>query len=182
MLLWKGRARNASWYVCALWKHPHRFCGFNSLALIVHSQKHLLHSTQRVTIFSPGRLRFLKRRFFRQSTENIASSPPPLSKTLRWVQEGNQPFLDCVPGPTPSAQQPCVTLAVDGDRWMAFHCSPRLARILQAIRREINKMIACSISAASRNDTLFHYHSKLIEIVNLLLTLPVQQPLPTTPW
>lgn len=79
-------------------------------------------------------------------------------------------------GPSPSAPQPFVTLTVDGDRWMAFHCSPRLARVLQAIRGEVNKMIACSISAASRNDTLFHYHSKLIEIVNLLLTLPVQQP------
>lgn len=91
-------------------------------------------------------------------------------------------MLDCVPGPSPSTPQPFVTLTVDGDRWMAFHCSPRLARVLQAIRGEINKMIACSISAASRNDTLFHYHSKLIEIVNLLLTLPVQQPLPTNPW
>jgi len=85
-------------------------------------------------------------------------------------------------GPTPSAPQPFVTLTVDGDRWMAFHCAPRLARVLQAVRGELNKMIACSISAVSRNGTLFHYHSKLIEIVNLLLTLPVQQPLPTTPW
>ncbi|KAJ7390027.1 mitochondrial large ribosomal subunit assembly [Desmophyllum pertusum] len=83
-------------------------------------------------------------------------------------------------GPAPPAQQPRVTLVVDGDRWMSFYCSPRLARILQAIRREINKMVACSISAASKNDTLFHYHTKLMEVVTLLLTLPVQQPLPTT--
>ncbi|XP_078378634.1 uncharacterized protein LOC144661700 [Oculina patagonica] len=86
-------------------------------------------------------------------------------------------------GPAPSAQQPRVTLAVDGDRWMAFHCSPRLARILQAIRGEINKMVSSSISASSRrNDTLFHYHTKLMDVVSLLLTLPVQQPLPNTPW
>lgn len=80
-------------------------------------------------------------------------------------------------GPAPPPQQPRVTLAVDGDRWMAFHCSPRLARVLQAIREEINKMVSCSISPASTKNALFHHHTQLIEAISLLLTLPIQEPL-----
>jgi len=83
-------------------------------------------------------------------------------------------------GPPPSPQQPCVTLAVDGDRWMAFNCSPRLARVLQAIRAEINKMVTCSISPEKTNDALFHHHTQLIEVLSLLLTLPIQETLPST--
>lgn len=85
-----------------------------------------------------------------------------------------------IPGPPPSPQQPRVTLAVDGDRWMAFHCSPRLARVLQAIRAEINNMVSSSISpAASANNTLFHHHTQLIQVISLLLTLPIQETLPS---
>lgn len=82
----------------------------------------------------------------------------------------------------PSVLQPRVTLAVGGDQWMAFYCSPRLARVLQAIRLEINKMVACSVSAAVTNNALFYYHGKLMETVVLLLTLPVQKPLSSSPW
>lgn len=84
------------------------------------------------------------------------------------------------PGPSQAQQQPGrATLAVDGDPWMAFHCSPRLARVLQAIRDEISKMVACNISSASSNGSLFHHHSQLIEILSLLLTLPIQESLPS---
>lgn len=82
----------------------------------------------------------------------------------------------------PSVLQPRVTLAVGGDQWMAFYCSPRLARVLQAIRLEINKMVACSVSAAVTNNALFYYRGKLMETVVLLLTLPVQKPLSSSPW
>jgi len=84
------------------------------------------------------------------------------------------------PGPSQTQQQPGrVTLAVDGDPWMAFHCSPRLARVLQAIRDEISKLVECNISSASSNGSLFHHHSQLIEILCLLLTLPIQESLPS---
>lgn len=81
-------------------------------------------------------------------------------------------------GPAPSPHEPRVTLAVDGDRWMAFHCSPRLARVLQAIREEIKQMVSSSISPASTNNALFHHHTKLIEVISLLLTLPIQESYP----
>lgn len=83
-------------------------------------------------------------------------------------------------GLSQSLQQPRVTLAVDGDRWMAFHCSPRLARVLQTIRDEINKMVSCNISSACSNTALFHHHTQLIETLTLLLTLPIQESLPNT--
>lgn len=91
-------------------------------------------------------------------------------------------YFDCISEHGPSAQQPRVTLVVDGDHWMAFYCTPRLARVLQSIRREINKMMACSLSAAVTDDALFYYHGKLMETVALLLTLPVQKPISSSPW
>lgn len=83
-------------------------------------------------------------------------------------------------GPVQSPQQPRVTLAVDGDRWMAFHCSPRLARVLQAIRGEIGKMVSCSITPSSINSALHHHHTQLTEALSLLLTLRIEESLPST--
>lgn len=54
--------------------------------------------------------------------------------------------------------------------------------MLKAIRPEINKMVACSVSAAVTDNALFYYHGKLMETVALLLTLPVQKPLSSSPW
>ena len=68
-----------------------------------------------------------------------------------------------------------VTFAVDGDRWIGFYCSPRLARALLALRGEIQKMISCNVSAVSENHAWFNYNTELIQTVCFLLDAPTQQ-------
>jgi hypothetical protein len=68
-----------------------------------------------------------------------------------------------------------VTLVVDGDCWMGFLCSPRVANTLQSLRSALEKMVNQTMSAA-RNPEFFDFHTNLIEsVMTLLETQPNAQ-------
>ena len=77
-------------------------------------------------------------------------------------------FLFLLPVPSYSTHEPQVTLAVDGDRWMGFHCSPRVASMLQGLRKAVENMVSQNITART-SASMFNHQTDLIEAVCELL-------------
>ena len=78
-------------------------------------------------------------------------------------------FLPPVPGATHAADSAQVVLAVDGDPWMGFRCTPRVASMLQHLRAGLDTMVTQCVSS-NRSGAVAGLHAELVEAVCGLLT------------